>query len=331
MKVVYFYRKKAEGVYSIEQLFEGIRMSLPHHIHTTAKEMKFTGRGLFKRLYICIEAAMNQKEINHITGDIHFIAIFLKRRRTVLTIHDLGFMGHPNLFIRFLLKKFWITEPVKHCAAITVISHATKQELLKHIPEKYSSIIHVIHNPANSFFQTVQRKFNSDKPTILQIGTKYNKNLMRLIAALEGINCKLEIVGSLTKPIIDMLIDLKIEYSMSENLTTREVLDKYIACDVLSFVSIFEGFGLPILEANSVGRVVVTSNISSMPEIAGNAAHFVNPFDVESIRKGFLQVIGDSTYREQLILNGFENIKRFDSVTIANRYTRLYESLFKTA
>ena len=84
---------------------------------------------------------------------------------------------------------------------------------------------------------------------------------------------------------------------------------------------------MPIAEANATGRVVVTSNISSMPEVAGNAAAFVNPFAIESIKNGFLKVINDGVYRESLIQNGFENVKRFDRQQIANQYYDLYTKM----
>lgn len=98
---------------------------------------------------------------------------------------------------------------------------------------------------------------------------------------------------------------------------------------MVAFASTFEGFGMPIIEANITGRVVVTSNTSSMPEVAANAAEFVNPLDVEDIRRGFLKVINEDAYREQLIENGFTNAKRFNKQTIANQYFNLYRTIAK--
>jgi glycosyltransferase involved in cell wall biosynthesis len=90
-------------------------------------------------------------------------------------------------------------------------------------------------------------------------------------------------------------------------------------------VSTFEGFGMPIVEANCVERVVLTSNISSMPEVAGNAACLVNPYAIEDIRAGFLKIIHDASYREQLIKNGRQNRQRFDESLIAASYYKLYQ------
>jgi glycosyltransferase involved in cell wall biosynthesis len=102
------------------------------------------------------------------------------------------------------------------------------------------------------------------------------------------------------------------------------MVNKYKECDLVTFVSTHEGFGMPIVEANIVGRPVVTANVSSMPEVAGNAAHLVDPFDVADIRRGILKVIEEDAYREQLILNGFENQKRFKAELIAGQLEAIY-------
>ena len=98
--------------------------------------------------------------------------------------------------------------------------------------------------------------------------------------------------------------------------------------DLLVFVSTYEGFGLPILEAQATGRPVITSNVLSMPEVAGDSACLVDPFDVSSIRKGILKVINDPAYREKLIKRGFENVKRFQPDKIAEQYADIYRGLF---
>jgi glycosyltransferase involved in cell wall biosynthesis len=102
------------------------------------------------------------------------------------------------------------------------------------------------------------------------------------------------------------------------------MIQKYVECDIMTFVSTYEGFGMPILEAQSTGRVVITSNISSMPEVAGLGAHLVDPMDVTSIRNGIVKLINNSTYRNELIANGYENIKRYNPDLIASMYEDIY-------
>ncbi|MFM7851415.1 MAG: glycosyltransferase, partial [Flammeovirgaceae bacterium] len=114
---------------------------------------------------------------------------------------------------------------------------------------------------------------------------KPNKNVQRLVRALKGISCVLDIVGEIDEELNNMLIENRVEFQQAQSLTESQILKKYESADIVSFVSTYEGFGMPIVEANTVGRVVVTSNILSMPEVAGNAARLVDPFDVGSIRE----------------------------------------------
>ena len=105
MIVVFFHRKPRPGVnFSIENLFKHIRNALSSAVEYRVKEMAYFSNGIFKRLYSGIEAACCQGDVNHITGDIHFLALFLKKKRTVLTIHDLGMLNHPNRLAGLLLK-----------------------------------------------------------------------------------------------------------------------------------------------------------------------------------------------------------------------------------
>lgn len=104
-------------------------------------------------------------------------------------------------------------------------------------------------------------------------------------------------------------------------------MQAYQECDLLCFVSTIEGFGLPILEARAVGRPVLTSNLSAMPEVAGDAACFTNPFDINAIRQSILLVISDVAYRNKLIEKGYENVKRFSLEKTVTGYAQVYSDL----
>lgn len=327
MKVVFFHRKPRPNFnFSVESLFKHIRAFLPEEVEWEVKELAHFSQGFFKRFYISVEAAVSQKGINHITGDINFVAIGLKRRRTVLTILDVGFMKHANPLARTVLRYFWIVFPVKRSAIVTTISESTRQEVMKYVKVDPTRI-KVVYVPISAAFRPEPKLFNKTEPVILQIGTKPNKNVARLVRALKGLSCRLEIIGEVNEALQEELLTSGIKYQASKNLTNEEILEKYRSADILSFVSTYEGFGMPIVEANALGRVVVTSNLLSMPEVAGNAAHLVDPFDVNSIREGILKVIHDDDYRETLIHNGYENRKRFDAEKIARQYTEIYKSL----
>ena len=118
-----------------------------------------------------------------------------------------------------------------------------------------------------------------------------------------------------------------VEFSCVSGITDAEIVDEYRRCDMVLFASMFEGFGLPILEAQATGRPVVTSRAWSMPEVAGKAACLVDPFDVQSIHDGVKRVITDVEYRNGLVRAGLENVGRFRPARIAEQYAEIYREL----
>jgi glycosyltransferase involved in cell wall biosynthesis len=287
---------------------------------------RFTSKGFFPRLYNVIEAAFRQGDVNHITGDVHFLTILLKKQKTILTIHDVGFMENPSSLKRFILKLFWLTLPVHKCRYITTVSQTTKDNVLQYIsfPSENIFVIPVFVSEA---FKPSSKEFNKDYPRILQIGTAPNKNLPRLAEALAGIPCKLVIIGTISDSQKQVLEQYKIDYETLKELSEEEVVRQYQLADIVTLISTLEGFGMPIVEANCVERAVITSNISSMPEVAGNAALLTNPFDIQVMRKDIVSLIENDNLRNILIENGRENRKRFQGEAVAQSYVELYQKI----
>lgn len=325
MKIIQFNRKRSTPG-SIEILFCTIRKYMTDLVDVKVFIPSYESQGFFKRLVIIFESFIHQGDVNHITGDIHFASFLLNKKKTILTIHDCVSVIHSNGLKRTILKFFWFTLPLKRVQYVTVISEKTKDELLSLVdfPEER---IFVIPDCISDQFKYVEKKeFSQEKPRILQIGTKTNKNLIRVCEALKGIPCVLDIVGKLSEEQLDALKKNDIKYENSMNISEEDLINKYINADIVAFVSTYEGFGMPTLEAQTVGRPVLTSNISPMKEVAGvDGACFVDPYDVEDIRNGLKKLIEDESFRIKIINQGLENIKKYDPLHIAGMYSSLYK------
>lgn len=328
IKVVFFHRKpRALGNFSIETYFEQIRKALPDNFEPVYCEMPYESNGLFKRLYNSIYCVFKQGDINHITGDIHYISTFLKRQKTILTVLDCGMLHQSSGIKHKIFKLFWFTIPAIKSKLITVISEATKTDLLQFVNYD-SDKVHVVHVSISDNFKRLDKPFNKLSPRILQIGTAENKNIKRLIPALKGIDCILVIIGKVSNELKLLIKENNVNCEIFERkLSYEEMLEEYNKCDILTLVSTIEGFGMPIVEANAVGRVVIAANNSSMPEVAGKAACLVDADNIVSIHEGLKRVIDNANYRTSLINEGFENVKRFSVKYLANQYCNVYHEL----
>lgn len=328
--VVFFHRKpRSVGNYSVEYIFEDVRKRLSDRINAKVAVSSYESKGLFPRLFNCFEAKSRSGAVNHVTGDINYLGIALPHKRTIHTILDCVHLDTSSGLKYAIFKYFWLVIPEKRSRFITAISESTKKEILKHHACDPDKIV-VIPVAISPDFQFKPRAFNKAKPRILQVGTAPNKNIPRLIEALEGIPCVLNIVG---KPIPEYEQRCKekgIEYIYESGLSNEEMIERYEFADIVALASTYEGFGMPILEAQAVGRAVISSDVYSMPEVAGDSAVLVDPLSVTEIRNGLLKLIEDDQFREDRIAKGLENIKRFDPDLIADQYYKLYETIYKS-
>ena len=346
MKVVYLHRKPRQfGNFSIESYFEDIRSYIPsiaENIEPIVYQSPFFSDGIMPRIKNILDAKKQTKklesDINHITGDVHFLTMGLQPQKTILTVHDCAFLEqHDNSFKgklkRQFLKTFWLDIPVKQARFITAVSEATKNEIVKHTGCNPEKIVVIPTTISPKFAEATQnynpKKFNTEKPVILQLGAAFNKNLERLFEALEGISCTLHIIAPLSEHHFELLKRHNIDYKHEDKVSFDELILAYKNCDLVSFVSTIEGFGMPIIEAQTLQKPVITSNVSSMPWVAGEEACLVNPYSVEQIRNGILKIINDEEYRNNLIEKGQENIKRFNPKTVARQYVELYQKVAK--
>lgn len=327
MKVLYVYRNQSLG-YSIAKVFHPIEEEMKRYAEVDNVYLPEAGAKPWQ-LWRNIKAAKlaivaKNYDIIHITGGEYYLIPFLSGdHKVVVTVHDLGFFTNYHLTPRtFMLYWMWI-RPLRQATCVTCISLKTMKEVKKYV-SFVPGQIHTIFNPLGKEFTYQPKTFALACPIVLQIGTKSNKNLENTILALKDFPHRLRIIGKLTKKQKTLLDIYHINYTVATGLTDEEILHEYEQCDIVSFPSLYEGFGMPIIEGQAVGRVVVTSNLSPMKEISGGAAVLVNPTDPTSILDGFQKAIA---HQAELVHAGLENVKRFKVGKIAKEYFSLYEKI----
>ena len=336
MKVTLFQRN-CPNLFSIENITKNIAENLPSKVKVYIYKIKYPNKGVINRIKSALEVTKHQGDINHITGDVHFLTYFLKKKKTILTIHDCEkLMGSDYGFIKKMIYKFfWFTLPKFRCKYITTISEESKKNL-----SKYAGInknVVVIHDGVDPYFRVLnltkkEKKElldnNKNKKTVMHIsGIQPNKNVPRLIKAIGKMGIKLIKVGKFSSYESSLLSKYNIDYYQFENIDIDLLVKIYNSVDCLVFPSLIEGFGLPVVEAQKCGCPVITSNISSMPEVGGKGAFYIDPYSVEGIKKGIKKVLEDNDLGNKIIKEGFKNAKRFEWENIARQYYKLYNKI----
>ena len=270
----------------------------------------------------------------------------------VVTIHDLAFERMPETFTRrgsFQLK-LTVRRTAKKAARIATVSEYSRQDLLdiyKLSPEK----VVVTYNGVESSFTpqpsvpneaaAVRKRFGVSRDFLLAVGSlQPRKNLVRLIRAYarlrserEDFRPQLVIVGRKLWLASEIFDEVKRQRWADDVILTGYVADEdlpalYRAARAFVYPSLFEGFGLPPLEAMASGTPVVTSDVSSIPEITGDAALLIDPNDERELANALIEIVNNDRLRAELREKGIAQAKKFTWRDAAEKTLRLYEEAY---
>ncbi|MEK7159636.1 MAG: glycosyltransferase family 1 protein [Patescibacteria group bacterium] len=274
---------------------------------------------------------------------------FFYWRKSILVIHDLAIYNHKEWFPekQWLATKILVPWSIRRASLIAAVSESTKSDLIKlfKVKEQKIQVIYpgvvVKESYTLEEVSAVLRKFDIKTDYALFLGTiEPRKNILNLIKAFsnyifENEESRINLViagikgwkfGGVFRELNEFnnrLTSSRIKYIGKISNRERNILIGN--CQAFVFPSLYEGFGFPVLEAMALGAPVVTSNNSSLVEIATGASYLVDPYDVNDIRRGLKAVLEDKILRYQLIAAGKERVKDFDWNKTAAKFLELIE------
>jgi len=302
---------------------------------------KFSVKGFWKQGNILkkLEKEVSVFHFPHINLPIYVPENF------VVTIHDLRPFTEfwDRSYFKRKVFEWYFKRAIKKAKKIITISERSKEEIINICPSCKAKI-KVIYEFVDEKFLKIKNYHNKERlikdDYVLFVGNrKKHKNLSRLIFAFNQVknifpDLKLVIAGKKDSKIdeIDLLKDkLNLKEKIIEIISPNdeEIINLYKYAKTFIFPSLYEGFGLPPLEAMTIGTPVLASDIPVLKEVCGNAAHFFNPYDVKDMAKAICKIVADESLRRNLIEKGKERVKFFDSENAIDQHVKLYKELSK--
>lgn len=254
------------------------------------------------------------------------------RCKKITVFHDIAFEHYPKDIGKLVLNFYKKYTPIfaKNSDRIVTVSEFSKRDLIEHY-NLSSEIIDVVYNGSSKYFNPIseskqrdfKKQWTKNCDFFCFIGAlQPRKNITRLFQAFDlfkqktNANTKLLIVGRKAWKSDEIFntykqMQYKKDVVFTGHLKHDEINEVYASALGLVYIPYFEGFGIPIVEAQNSGCPVITSNVTSMPEVANDSALLTDPFNVDEIANNMERLLIDSELRESLIQLGFENCKRF--------------------
>jgi glycosyltransferase involved in cell wall biosynthesis len=274
-----------------------------------------------------------------------FIPPFRRNCKSIITIHDLAFLVYPHFLTKESARYYsQIDEAVKRTDHIIAVSESTKQDTIRllGVPENKITVIYESANPIyqpinnHEILNRTKSKYHIMGDFILFVSTiEPRKNLPTLLKAYRQLldnykaSVKLAVVGRrgwLSEEVSTLVEELKLtnDILFLGRVPVEDLLHLYNAAQLLAQPSFYEGFGLPPLEAMACGTPVVVSNVSSLPEVVGDAGLLVDPEDASELTVAIWRVLTDEALREDLIAKGFKRAQCFSWEKTALQTLELY-------
>ena len=253
-----------------------------------------------------------------------YLLPFLNKGKKIFTHHDLGTNNSSKKIYGIIKYIFAIWFPMLFANEITFVSKETEKECKKLGLKKRQEHLHVIYNSYDKRLKPISVKRISFTTTVLHVGTAERKNLIGMIKACKGLNVQLIIIGKLHDEQLEELKNCNITYMNYFDCSFEKIVEFYNICDIVSFPTFYEGFGLPAIEANVMKKPVIVGNIPIMQEVCNDSAYFVNPYDVNDIRNAVESLIKNKSLYDSYVEKGVLNAQRFEEQKIMNQYKELY-------
>ncbi len=262
-----------------------------------------------------------------------------KKTKIVVTLHDVAYLSHPKTVSKFFYYYYKTVMPLilKKAAKVVTISKTSKEEILKHYPFAKDKV-EVIYNGLSEYF--FEGESIEKENIILYVGSlNERKNFSSVIKAFKKVpknyGYKLTMVGnfsqnfSINEKNRQVLEEIKNDKNiiLKSNLTLEELKKLYQKAKIFIYPSFYEGFGFPLLEAMASKTPVITSNISSMPEICGNAALYVDPYNQKEIEEKLIHLIKNESLQKELQEKGYKRASLFRWERTAKNYLNLFEKI----
>jgi glycosyltransferase involved in cell wall biosynthesis len=274
-----------------------------------------------------------------------------KECKLILTIHDLSFEYYKNFLTPWRRAWHYFLNPKKLALRANKIicpSYSTKNDLVKtyKIPEEkieviYSGINENFNKPQTASYKLKTKKYNLPEKYILFLGTfEPRKNILGIISAYSELKKKYKLSyklvlaggGGWKNSRISRKIakeGLKEEIVLPGNIDANDKSAVLKLASLFIYPSFYEGFGFPPLEAMANGVPTVVSFCSSLPEVVGNGALFVNPYNVQELTEGMFLVLTDEKLRKNLVNNGYKQVKKFRWEETARRTLKVFEEIIR--